>query len=636
TPKYWADQVRGAVRFTDAVRALEALGATTFTEIGPDAVLTALAAGSVEGAGTALAVATLRAGRPEAQQLVLAAGQLHARTGKADWAAYFGAPAQDAVDLPTYAFQRERYWLDVAEAAADAAGLGLSPTDHPILGATLDLADGDQTLFTSRLSLQSHPWLADHAVLGTVLLPGTGFVELALLAGGQLGCPQIEELTLSAPLVLSERGGVQLQLVVGDADGTGRRSVDVYSRHEGDAADASAEARPWTLNAKGVLAPAADAGEALMVWPPAGATEVSLDGVYERLAAQDYAYGPAFQGLRRAWKGGNGEIFAELTLPDAQRADAGRFLLHPALLDSALHPLLPGVVDDDRVALLPFSWSGVSVHATGAATLRVRITLTGPEVASLTVADGSGAPVATVESLLLRPLSKEALREANSAARDGLFKVAWAALAEPRLPASDPAVDTSGWAVVGDLDVTDARTYASLEAVAAAQTVPGTVLLALAPTGAADSAEVPALTHRAVRELLGTAQSWLADERVADSTLVVVTRGALATTVGAPVTDLAHAAAWGLLRVAQSENPGRIVLVDLDTDTDGTFPTTAVASGEPQIAVRGTELLVPRLARTAQNSEARTARWDQGTTLITGATGALGGVLARHLVTEHG
>ncbi|MEU8775883.1 SDR family NAD(P)-dependent oxidoreductase [Streptomyces sp. NPDC048606] len=629
TPAYWADQVRGAVRFTHAVRTLETLGASTFTEIGPDAVLTALAAGSVEGAGNVLAVATLRAGRPEAQQLVLAAGQLHARTGRVDWAAYLGASEGDSPDLPTYAFQRERYWLDRVEAAADATGLGLSATDHPILGATLDLADGEQTLFTSRLSLRSHPWLADHAVLGTVLLPGTGFVELAVLAGERLGTPQIEELTLSAPLVLPESGGVQLQLVVGEADGAGRRAIDVYSRHDGDAADAPAEARPWTLNAKGLLAPAAGSGgEALMVWPPAGATEVSLEGVYERLAAQDYAYGPAFQGLRRAWKG-DGQIFAELTLPDAQRADAGRFLLHPSLLDSALHPLLPGVVDEDRVALLPFSWSGVSVHATGAATLRVRITLTGPEVASLTVADGTGAPVATVESLLLRPLSKEALREANSAARDGLFKVAWNAL-----PAAGAgSVDTSGWAVVGDLTVAGAASYASLEEVAALESVPATVLLALEPVDA--SASVPVATHEAVRELLATAQSWLADERVADSTLVVVTRGGLATTVGEPVTDLTHAAAWGLLRVAQSENPGRIVLVDLDVSDPG-FPVAAVASGEPQVAVRGTELRVPRLARTQQDPEARTARWDRGTTLITGATGALGGVLARHLVTEHG
>ncbi|MFI5621774.1 type I polyketide synthase, partial [Streptomyces sp. NPDC051567] len=643
TPAYWTDQVRGAVRFTDAVTTLETLGTTTFTEIGPDAVLTALTAGSVADPGAVVAVAALRSGRPEAQQAVLAAAQSHVRGRRIDWAAYFGGPPAGSAELPTYAFQRARYWLDVTEAAADASGLGLDPTDHPILGASIDLADGDQTVFTSRLSLRSHPWLADHAILGTVLLPGTGFVELAVLAGGRLGCPQVEELTLSAPLVLPEHGGVQLQLVVGEADGSGRRSVDVYSRHDGDA---PSEARPWTLNAKGVLAPGSTVdGEALMVWPPAGATEVSLDGVYERLAAQDYAYGPAFQGLRRVWRG-DGEIFAELALPEGPRAEAGRFLLHPALLDSALHPLLPGVVDDDRVALLPFSWSGVSVHATGASALRVRLTLTGPEVAALTVADGTGAPVATVESLLLRPLSKDALREANSAARDGLFKVAWSPVPAA---APDVSVDASGWAVVGEPVLDGARPYADLAAVAEADgPVPAGIVLAL-PTGTPDETAglpdgVPGTAHRAVREMLATVQSWLVDERFADSVLVVTTRGALATG-GEPVTDLAHAGVWGLLRVAQTENPGRIVLADLDPDGigsagSGTLPTTALAlvlaSGEPQFAVRGGQVLVPRLARTQQNSEAVKPRWDQGTTLITGATGALGGVLARHLVTEHG
>ncbi len=622
TPDYWTEQVRGAVRFTDAVTTLETLGTTTFTEIGPDAVLTALVTGAVEDPDAAVAAATLRAGRPEAPQLASAVGQVYARGGRVDWSAYFGGRLDSALDLPTYAFQRERYWLDAVEAPADASGLGLSPTDHPILGASLDLADGEQTLFTSRLSLRSHPWLGDHAVLGSALLPGTAFVELAVLAGGRLDTPQVEELTLSAPLVLPEHGGVQVQLVVADADASGRRGVDVYSRPDGEE---PAEARPWTLNAKGVLAPAADTGgEALSVWPPAGATEVPLDGVYERLAAQDYAYGPAFQGLRRVWKG-DGEIFAELALPDARRADAGRFLLHPALLDSALHPLLPGVVDDERVALLPFSWSGVSVHATGAAALRVRLTLTGPEVASLTVADGTGAPVATVESLLLRPLSKEALREANSTARDGLFRVAW-----NTLPAARPTVDTSGWAVIGDLAVDGARPYADLASVAAAEPVPTTLVLAL-PAGGVDT-DVPAATHRAVREALATVQSWTADERFADTTLVVVTRGAVAT-ADEPVTDLAQASVRGLLRVAQTENPGRIVLVDLDGDT---LPAAAPASGEPQIAVRGERLFVPRLARTSQDAQAVTPRWDRGTTLITGATGALGGVLARHLVTEHG
>ncbi|MEU0390627.1 SDR family NAD(P)-dependent oxidoreductase [Streptomyces chartreusis] len=617
TPTYWTDQVRGTVRFTHALQTLDQLGATTRLEIGPDAVLSPLAD----------ATPTLRTGHPETRQTVLAASRLHTSGIPLDWQSYFGGLTGVPVDLPTYAFQRERYWLEVTEGAGDAAGLGLEPADHPILGATLELADGNQTLFTSRLSRQSHPWLADHTVFGTTLLPGTGFVELAVRAGERLGCPRVEELTLSAPLVLPEHGGVQLQLVVGEAEeASGHRTVGVYARPDGDAS--SAEARPWTLHAQGVLAPADAGGDEpgadLVVWPPAGATEIALDGVYERLAAGDYGYGPAFQGLRRAWRG-DGAVYAEVALPDPQRADAGRFVLHPALLDSALHPLLPGVIDDSRPALLPFSWSGVRVYATGASVLRVRLTLTGSEVAALTVADATGAPVAAVDSLLLRPVSKDALREAASTARDGLFRVSW----NP-VTGSDTAVDTAGWAVVGDMTVHGVTPYADLEAVAAAATVPATVVLALPRTGGTDG-DVPQAAHTALRDTLTTLQAWLAEERFADSTLVVVTRGAVAAVPGEEVTDLAHAGAWGLVRVAQTENPGRIVLADVDTDA---LPAAALAIGEPQLAVRADTVLAPLLARTTRQADP--ARWDRGTVLITGATGALGGVLARHLVTEHG
>ncbi|MFD8542191.1 SDR family NAD(P)-dependent oxidoreductase, partial [Streptomyces rubrogriseus] len=615
-------------RYTQALHTLHTAGVTTYTEIGPDATLTPLTTSTIGDTDGTAAIATLRAGRPEPRQVLAAVGELYARGRRVDWDAFFGGrPGRSvSVDLPTYAFQRDRYWLDVTEAAADASGLGLTPTDHPILGATLDLADGEQTVFTSRLSLRTHPWLADHTVAGTTLLPGTGFVELAVLAGQRLGCPRVEELTLSAPLVLPERDGVRVQLVVGEADGAGRRAVDVYARPDGgdETPGAVAEARQWTALAKGVLAPAAGtstAADGLPVWPPTGASEVPLDGAYDRLAVQEYEYGPAFRGLRRVWRG-DGEIYAEVALPEEQRADAGRYVLHPALLDAALHPLLPGVADQDRAALLPFAWSGVTVHATGASVLRVRLTLTGSDVAALTVADGTGAPVASVESLLLRPLSKDALREAASTARDGLFRVAW-----NTLPATDATADTTGWAVVGDVTVDGASSYADLGAVANADPVPGTVLYAPpVPDG-----DVPEAAHTALRDALNATQSWLADERTNDTTLAVVTRGALATREGQH-TDPVQAGLWGLLRVAQTENPGRITLIDTDTDT---IPTTALTSHEPQLALRDDTLLVPRLARTT-NQHTDPPRWDRGTVLITGATGALGTVLARHLVTRHG
>ncbi|WP_367044709.1 type I polyketide synthase [Streptomyces sp. Je 1-332] len=616
SPDYWVAQIRGTVRFADAVAALRAEGVSAFVEVGPDAVLTALAQSVLAGEdveAAAVAVALQRRGRDEAQALVNGVGRLHTAGVRVDWQAYFEGSGARRTDLPTYTFQHQRYWLDAAEARADAAGLGLNPLEHPILGSFLGLADRDEYLFTSRISLRTHPWLADHTVAGTVLLPGTGFVELAVRAGEQLGAGRLDELAMSAPLVLQADGGVQVQVVLGAPDGSGRRKLDIYSRAD---ENGGVDDDPWTLNASGALAPAeADSGDALMVWPPADATEVELDGLYERLVGEGYSYGPGFRGLRRVWRGSvEGEVFAEVVLPESLRGDAGGFLLHPALFDAALHALLPGVLADGGPALLPFSWSGVSVHAVGASVLRVKLSLTGSEVASLVVADGVGAPVVTVESLVLRPLSLEALGEAGSAGREGLFRVDWSAVPVPVPPVSEVA-----------------GSYAELSSVGAEGPVPEVVLLPVSGSGDADDLAVAA--HGAVRGVLGSVQGWLADERFADSTLVVATRGAVA--VGdEPVTDLMHAGVWGLLRTAQTENPGRIVLIDVDSED---VPAGLAELEEPQLAVRDGKFFVPRLARAMSGAEgAAPVRWDQGTVLVTGATGTLGAVLARHLVVTRG
>ncbi|MGG8318541.1 type I polyketide synthase, partial [Streptomyces lividans] len=319
SPDYWATHIREAVRFLDGVRYLEAQGVTDFLELGPDAVLTALTRGSLEEEAGVL-VAALRRDRPEAETVAAAIAALRLRGAAPAWDTVF--PGARRVALPTYAFQHERYWLDAPETSTDAAGLGLSAAGHPLLGAAVRMAHRDEYLFTGRLSRHSQPWLTEHAVHGTVLVPATGLLELAVRVGGQLGAERVEELMLSAPLVLPEQGGVQVQLVVGEADGAGRRTVEVFSRL--DDGDVTAD-RPWTLHASGALAPAAGVlGEPPLPWPPAGAGEVPLDGVYDRLTDVGYAYGPAFQGLRRVWRG-DGEIYAEVALPEEQRADAGRY-----------------------------------------------------------------------------------------------------------------------------------------------------------------------------------------------------------------------------------------------------------------------------------------------------------------------
>jgi malonyl CoA-acyl carrier protein transacylase/acyl carrier protein len=636
TPEYWVRHVREAVRFADGIRELVAEGVHRFVELGPDAVLAALVpdcAGPAE-----LSVGSvLRKGHDEERSLLTALAGLHTAGVDVDWAAVLTGGRH--VELPTYAFQRERYWLDVPAVAGDVTGAGLSRTEHPLLGASVSLAGSDGALFTSLLSVTSHPLLAQHVVLGSVLLPGTAFVELAVHAADKVGCERVEELTLAAPLVLPETGGVRLQVAVGGPDRFGTRSIDIYSR-----ADEAMEDEPWTTHASGSLAAAAApaAGDLTGAWPPAGAEPIDLDGLYDRIAANGFAYGPAFQGLHRAWRVGD-EIFAEVDLPEEERAEAERFGLHPALLDAALHTV---ALRDESRAVLPFAWSGVTLHAGGASALRVRVTGQGDDTVALVVADQDGLPVATIGSLTLRPVSAEQLDVARSAYHESLFRVGW--VMAPITPVSHSAAER--WAVVGHdvgVRVTKAlgtagvpvESYPDFDAlgaaVAAGAPVPEVVVMTSGPQEDQDVARaVRTATHGALEQV----QGWLASERFAGSRLVFVTRGAIATRVGEGITDLATAAVVGLVRSAQSENPGRFVLVDLD-DREVSYAAlpSAVACGEPHVAVRVGAIQVPRLARVPATSPAPVPEWDpEGTVLITGATGTLGTLVARHLVTARG
>ncbi|HZX38418.1 MAG TPA: acyltransferase domain-containing protein, partial [Streptomyces sp.] len=272
SPDYWVRHIRNAVRFYDGVRFLESEGVTEYLELGPDGVLTALTEACLAEEAGVLTPA-LRRGRSEAETVAASLALLRLRGATPDWGRVF--PGARRVELPTYAFQHKRYWLDSRDAPLDAASLGLTPALHPLLGAAVGLADRDAHVFTALLSLRTHGWLAEHAIDGTVLVPATGLVELAMRAGEQTGAQTLTELLLSVPLVLPAQGGVQVQVVVGEADGVGRRTVEIYSRPE---QDAQAGELPWTLNAHGSLAPADRAeGDALTVWPPAGAEEVSLE-----------------------------------------------------------------------------------------------------------------------------------------------------------------------------------------------------------------------------------------------------------------------------------------------------------------------------------------------------------------------
>ncbi|WP_051766617.1 type I polyketide synthase [Saccharothrix syringae] len=516
------------------------LGAAVYVEMSPHPVLTGHIQDTVEEAVT---IGSLRRddGGPERFRTSLA--EAHVNGVEVDWAPLLIGGR--LVDLPTYPFQHKDYWLDVKPSAQA----------HPILETAVEFADGAGSLSTGRFSLRAQPWLADHVVAGAVLFPGTAFLELAAHAGGRLGWATVHDLVVEAPLELSAHDVVDVQVLVGAVDADGHRPVSVHAR--------SAAHERWRRHAAGTLAETGAPTVDHVAWPPEGA--VPLEVRYDVLAGSGFEYGPAFRGLRAAWRRGD-ELFAEVD----RRPDLVGFGLHPALLDAALHPLL---LDADGLRL-PFAWTGVRCAATEVSTLRVWLTPAGPDAFAVAMTDTEGTPVASVASLALRPVDT---------ARRTLYEVDW----QPAPAVGQPAK--------------------------------ATVFECPRPAGA---------PGQAVRDLLGqvlrATRDWLATERLPEERLVVVTRNA----TGADP-DLVHAPVWGLVRSAQAEHPDRFVLVDLDAG--GELPD-GVGLDEPQLAVRAGAVLVPRLRRTSAEPGPALA----GTVLVTGATGTLGGLVARHLVTAHG
>ncbi|MEV5322459.1 SDR family NAD(P)-dependent oxidoreductase [Streptomyces sp. NPDC052687] len=542
TPGYWVEHVRRAVRFADGVRCLAGLGVTTYLEIGPEAVLTPMVHATLDTVldnGGYVAVCALTSDRPEPLALARALAEPFTAGLPVAWQRLL--PGGRRVELPGYPFAGRRYWQAADESAAGLRAAGLNATRHPLLGAAVHLPDG-QTVLTGRVLPAAHPWLVDHAVGGTVLLPGTAFLELVLHAGAEVGCPLVEELTLHTPLALPSGTAVYLQVVVGAPDEAGRRAVTVHSSATPPASPATGE--PPVRHAAGVLAPAVPQPDTEWAWPPADAQPVPLDGFYEGLADRGYGYGPAFRGLRAAWRTPRG-LYAEIELP----TETGAFGLHPALLDAALHSVtlgLPGLAGTDAAQpLLPFSWTGVTLAATRAPALRVRLAATGDGTVSLAAADTAGRPVITVEELVLRPMTAGAAPE-----RHGGLHLRWHALPVAAAAATPTA----------DLTV--------------AHVEPGGDL------------------RSRLAEVLELTQRFLAAPEHTGARLAVVTRGTLMERPD-PVT----AAVWGMLRSAQAEHPGRLLLVDVDTWSDETL-ARAAATGEPQIAVRDGQPYAPRLTRT--------------------------------------
>ncbi|HEY1619081.1 MAG TPA: SDR family NAD(P)-dependent oxidoreductase [Streptosporangiaceae bacterium] len=595
TPGYWYRNLRHPVHLHESVTTLAGSGHRTFIEVSTHPVLTpAIDDTLASHPQPTTTIPTLRRGHDHPADFCRALARLHTRTTHPHtWHLPPIPPAPDQ-PLPAYPFQHHRYWLESDAAAPGTGAPGMPMTGHPLLGAVLQLPDTGGAVFSSRVTLSSQAWLADHAVAGTVLVPGAALAECAVRAGDECGTPTVRELVMETPLTVPPTGAVLLRVTVSGEDEAGTRTVAVHSRLE------SGE-ETWTRHVTGLLSAAEPPPAAVSSspWPPPGAQPLPADGFYADQRAAGFEFGPLFRGLRAVWQR-DGEVFAEVALPDdaADPTGPAGFLLHPALLDSALHAaaFLPGPDDQAVAPLLPFSWSGFTLHASGAAALRVHVRRTDGEHIAVTATDPAGGPVVSVGALSMRPA--DVGRIAAPSAEDMLFRVDWREIPVP--PAAPGRVPGR----LVDLAEPEAEPEPYAEA-----GMPG---------------RARQLAGRALEEI----QAQLSQGN--EPPLVLLTRDARS--------DPAMAAVWGLVRVAQSEHPGQVVIVDLDgTPESITLLPGAAATGEPQVAVSGGACFVPRLARHDESPGDDSPELDpDGTVLISGGTGTLGGLVARHLVTRHG
>jgi polyketide synthase 12 len=592
---YWVRQARDPVRFADTISWLHRHHTTGFLELGPHPVLTPAVHQTLGNDRELLISGTLHRERDDRRAVLTALARLHGTGRSLDWPALY--PNATGVELPTYPFQRRRFWLEPAPST------GVEDPAHPVLTAAVELPDDQGWVFTGQVNLRSQPWLADHAVAGTVLMPATAFLELALHAGDHTGHPCVAELTVHTPLPLVEQSGVQIRVTVGPSHQDGRRTIAIHSR------DGVDDPPPWLRHATGVLAhqllvqtPVPDVGP----WPPRGARLLDSAGTYERLSDRGYTFGSVFRGLRSAWRHG-AETYGEAELPSDANVDG--FVLHPALLDAAMHTLafahdaLAG--EDSHEIWLPFSFGqvGPGPRGRGRTRLRSRVTPVEPDadnpVRAFAVAmtDDAGTPVLTIGTLTTRPVPPD-----HSGHHGALHRLLWTLT-----PVAPISGTPRNWAVIGpadvaSIDIPGCSDLAALVAAAGDGPVPDLIIYPLpsAPADAADAAHVVA------GETLRVVQDFLSQQSFQDSRLALLTSGAVAAAAGDRVSGLGGAAVWGLIRSAQSEHPGRFLLVDTDEtpESHAALPA-ALNAGEPRLALRRGHAHTPHLTQLADEESLR-------------------------------
>jgi acyl transferase domain-containing protein/surfactin synthase thioesterase subunit/acyl carrier protein len=638
--EYWYRNARHTVLLEPVVRGLIEQGVRALLEVSPHPALAIGLQQTVDASGKGDSVAvlgTLRRDEGGAERFAQSLAEAGAAGAEVDWEKLFDGAGARAVALPTYPFQRRRFWLEPAPAAGDAGAAGLGDAEHPLLGARIEFPEDERLQLTGRISRSTHPWLADHSILGETIVPAAAFVEIALSAATAAGLDEVAEIELRAPLSLPSSGAVQIRVGLGEPGEEGVRSLAVHSRPEAEPGDPEPER--WVLHATGLLARGVGEsdGQPEGTWPPEGAEPLDVELVYDRLAESGFEYGAAFRCLRAAWRSGD-ELLVEVAIAAEQAVDAAGFGVHPALLESAVRGAIELVPGEDGAggSLLPILWRGVRLPKRSASALRVRVRGEGDDL-QIDAFEEGGDALLSIESVRARPLDPAQLRAARR--RRSLHGLGWTVVE----PGSEPAPGSV--AILGEDDCggLEAERYPGLtaltEAIAAGAPVPKTVIVGFQPA-AVDGPALPEQAGAIALQALDLAKDWIEAESLDGARLILLTRGAVAAAAG-DLPDLAVAPVWGLAHTASSEHSGRFATIDVDAAEQSWRALGAAvgaAGAEPQMAIRGGEILVPRMARAeiAEPDAERRPFDPEKTVLVSGGLSGIGAAVARHLAAQHG
>ena len=392
TPEYWCDQIRKPVQFLRSMETLHQQGCEAFIEIGPQPTL--LAMGRInEGETGSLWLASLRQGQSDWQQLLESLAQLYVRGVAVDWVNVYEGDLRQRIALPTYPFQRQRYWIE------RPASLPWFLEDHPLLGQRLR-SPLKETVYQSRLSPNCPAFLKDHRLYQQTILPGAAFIEMALAAGAKVfNTPvALEDFVIQQPLILPTAGKI-VQLILTQESASA--SVQIFSLSE--------EGESWTLHSAGkvVECPSTsariDLAQLQKRLTPANSAEH-----YQRCQAKGIEYGSSFRGIQKLWRG-DGEALGQIQLPGGAADPAYR--LHPALLDACFQVIF-AALPPSNAAIVPVGWERLRLYRRPAqiwSYVQIRHHSSSVVTADLSLVDRAGHVIAHIEGLSAKRASRKAL-----------------------------------------------------------------------------------------------------------------------------------------------------------------------------------------------------------------------------------